>query len=80
MLMIVSAGAQVAPSITVQPTNQTAFVRAGSPNKVFVVGANGTPPLFYQWQFKGTNLPGANNSSLTLTNIQTTMQVRMLLS
>ena len=32
--------------------------------------ATGTPPMVYQWQFEGTNLPGATLSSLSLTNIQ----------
>ena len=32
--------------------------------------AVGLPPLGYQWQFDGTNLPAATNSLLTLTNVQ----------
>lgn len=34
------------------------------------VAAQGPSPLGYQWQFNGTNLPGATNNSLTLTNVQ----------
>jgi hypothetical protein len=34
------------------------------------VSAIGAPPLGYQWQFYGTNIPGANASLLTLTNVQ----------
>lgn len=66
------ARAQIPPSITVQPTNQTAFVKTGSPNKVFIVGASGSTPLHYQWQRDGTNLNGATLPSLTLSNIQIT--------
>ena len=53
------------PEITTQPTNQT--VAAGSANFFgvassanLVVGATGTPPLSYQWQFQGTNLVWTN--------------------
>jgi len=53
------------PSISSQPTNLT--VNVGS-NATFSVGATGTPPLFYQWQFNATNLNGATNSTLTITN------------
>src|SRR5262249_53715932 len=31
--------------------------------------AVGTEPLTYRWYFNGTNLPGANASTLTLTNV-----------
>jgi hypothetical protein len=33
------------------------------------VGATGTPPLSYQWQFDGTNVAGATNATLVLTNM-----------
>jgi hypothetical protein len=36
----------------------------------FTVSASGTPPLKYQWQLYGTNLPGQTNLTLNLTNIQ----------
>jgi alpha-tubulin suppressor-like RCC1 family protein len=54
------------PKITSQP--------AGSTNQLgtlhtFSVGATGDF-LVYQWRFNGTNLVGAVNSSLTVTNIQ----------
>jgi hypothetical protein len=32
-------------------------------------GIVGQPPMSYQWQFNGTNLPGATNLFLTLTNV-----------
>jgi hypothetical protein len=55
------------PQITGQPTNQTVLLGATAS---FGVTAIGSPPLRYFWNFSGTNLPGATNSSLTLTNVQ----------
>ncbi len=55
------------PVITSQPTNKTVPV-GGSAS--FQVVAEGTPPLGYQWFFKGTNmLDGATNASLYLSSI-----------
>jgi len=50
-----------------QPISQN--VRVGS-NAIFSVIATGAPPLFFQWQRGGTNLPGETNFSLTLRNVQ----------
>src|SRR4029079_4731971 len=36
----------------------------------FAVGASGSNPLYYQWQFNGTNLAGATDAVLQVTNIQ----------
>src|SRR5690349_17401465 len=36
----------------------------------FIVQAEGTVPLTFQWQFNGQNLPGATNSWLSITNIE----------
>jgi hypothetical protein len=55
------------PTITTQPTNETLTVGQMA---TFSVGANGTPPLSYQWTFNGTCLPGANSAVLTLINAQ----------
>jgi len=55
------------PYLTLQPANQ--MVAAGN-SATFLAAAAGTPPLFYQWQFNGTNLPGATATNLTLTNVQ----------
>jgi hypothetical protein len=60
----------IAPTITTQPTNQT--VPLGS-NATFTVTAAGTAPLSYQWVFASTNITGATNSSLALTNVQAGM-------
>ncbi len=48
--------------------DQTVFV--GS-DVTFVADAAGTPPLFYQWQFYGTNLPAQTATNLTLLNVST---------
>ncbi len=48
-----------------KPTSQTAFV---GDDVLFTTAANMTAT--YQWTFSGTNLPGATNTSLVLTNVQ----------
>ena len=60
-----TAGA-TASLISNQPDPQTTV--AGT-DAIFSVQAGGTPPLRYQWRFYGTNLAGATDSSLTLTNV-----------
>ena len=57
----------MAPFIATQPFSQTNLVGSTAS---FTVAATGTPPLVYQWSFNGTNINGATNSILTLTNIQ----------
>jgi uncharacterized repeat protein (TIGR01451 family) len=56
------------PTITRQPVSVTTNQGA---NVTFTVGATGSLPLFYQWQFDGQNLSGATTSTLALTDIQT---------
>jgi len=55
-----------APIFVVQPANQAAPL--GS-NTTFSVAAVGSWPLSYQWQCDGTNIPGANQATLTLTDV-----------
>jgi hypothetical protein len=55
------------PVFIVQPTNQT--VLPGS-TTTFSVTAFSYKPLVYQWSFNGTNLAGATNTWVTLTNVQ----------
>src|SRR5258707_10642414 len=54
--------APVAPTISTQPVNQT--VTAGQ-TAAFAGTASGTPPLSYQWQKKGANIPGAASPGYT---------------
>ncbi len=56
-----------APAITNQPQSQA--VLAGSA-AIFSVGASGTAPLFYQWQFNSANIVLATNASYTVANAQ----------
>ena len=57
----------VAPlRIVRQPTSYTASV-SGTAN--FEALAQGSDPITYQWRFNGTNIVGATNSTLVLTNL-----------
>ena len=58
-----------APLINGQPLAQSQ-VRGLS--ATFYVDAAGTPPLSYQWQLNGNDIPGATNSSCTISNVQAT--------
>jgi sugar lactone lactonase YvrE len=49
--------AQTAPTLTNQPTNLSVL---GGGTATFSVGASGTGPISYQWQFNGTNLENQN--------------------
>ena len=55
-----------APSITSQP--QSVTVNAGD-NASFNVTATGSPLISYQWSLNGTNIFGATNNSLTISNV-----------
>jgi hypothetical protein len=55
------------PMITSQPAN---IALLPGQTAVFSVSAQGTPPFVYQWSFNGTALSGATDSTLTLTNVQ----------
>jgi hypothetical protein len=57
----------VPPTISIQPTDQVVNVGGVA---TFSVTVTGDAPLLYQWQFNGTNLPGATKSALTITNAQ----------
>ncbi len=56
-----------APVLTVTLTNQ--FLLAGA-TLTLNAGAQGTPPLFYQWKTNGVAIPGATNATFTITNVQ----------
>ena len=49
----------VAPSILTQPQNATVYQ---GQDAVFSVGATGTAPLNFQWQFNGADIPGATSN------------------
>lgn len=55
------------PTITKQPADQSVSVGA---NVTFQITATGVAPLSYQWQFKETEISGATNRTLILTNVQ----------
>jgi hypothetical protein len=54
-------------SVVISPANQTVF--EGS-TVAFSVASTGTPPFTYQWACNSTNISGATNSTLTLTDVQ----------
>jgi Immunoglobulin domain len=60
------AALNLQPGIIVQPSNVTAV--AGS-TVILYVGAEGTPPLSYQWQKNGTNVALNANSSSFIINV-----------
>jgi hypothetical protein len=57
----------IPPSISAQPQSRTNV--AGS-LAAFSVTVSGGLPLAYQWQGNGTNIPGATDSSLNISNVQ----------
>lgn len=60
-------GLPLAPWIADQPSSLAATVGGGA---CFLVTAQGTAPLRYQWQFNGRDLAGAIQAALTITNLQ----------
>jgi len=54
------------PIVTSQPQGQSAL---GGDTVTIGVGTTGQQPLNYQWLFDGTNLDGATNNPLTLSNV-----------
>ena len=56
------------PIIATQPANQAALAGGAA---TFSVLSSGRFPLFYQWQFDGTNLANATNATLALSNLTT---------
>ena len=54
----------VAPTITVQPSSQRVMTNAAA---TFAVAAAGSGTLVYQWSLAGTNVPGATQSSWSVT-------------
>jgi hypothetical protein len=69
LLRGVRFGPSAATGVTIvtQPQSQTNF--PGN-TATFTVGAAGSAPFFYQWSFNGTNIAGATQSTLSVTNLQ----------
>jgi len=61
-LNVAASGGPVAPSITVQPADQS--IKAGQ-TATYSVTATGTAPLSYQWRRNGTAIAGATSASYT---------------
>ncbi len=56
-----------APIITQQPTNETLLAGGTIALAATVVG---TPPIYFQWYFDGSGIPGATNTTLLVNNAQ----------
>jgi hypothetical protein len=57
------------PVFSLQPTNRT-VTNTPPVNVTLSSAATSSTPVRYQWLFHGTNLPGATNASLTISNVQ----------
>ena len=57
------------PVITTQPSDLN--VSAGD-TVTICASVSGSPPLFFQWQFNGANLPDATNGCLTIPSVDAT--------
>ena len=63
-ILAATAGTNSLPPY-VSTSSLVRMMDAGTTNTL-TLSVGGTPPLAYQWQFAGTNLPGATNNPLTL--------------
>ena len=64
---LVASNSPLTPSIFLQPQSRTV---APGTNVTFTSAVDGSQLITFQWQQNSTNLPGATNLSLTLTNVQ----------
>ena len=64
---IISSGALLTVSYISQPPASQSVTNGGTAN--FNVGVTGSGSFTYQWQFNGTNLQSATQSTLSLTNV-----------
>jgi hypothetical protein len=65
---VVQISSSVLPIIEQQPRSLVAT--GGTTVSFSVAVASFTQPVIYQWRFSGTDLAGATNATLTLTNVQ----------
>ncbi|HXJ73873.1 MAG TPA: LamG-like jellyroll fold domain-containing protein, partial [Candidatus Dormibacteraeota bacterium] len=54
-------------AITSQPPDHNVYAGGAA---TFSIGVSGDAPFSYQWKFFGTNLPGATQSSVIISNVQ----------
>jgi hypothetical protein len=65
------AASALAQNLPLEILSQPQSVSVGVGNDAqFAVQANGTAPIYYQWQSRGMDLPGETRSTLLLTNVQ----------
>ncbi len=57
------------PPVVAQPPGDVSAVRGTL--ATLYVGAYGSEPLTYQWQFEGVDVPGATNATLSMSSVQT---------
>lgn len=68
---VLSGSSPVAPFLSTAPQSQ---MMARGSNVTFAAAATGTAPLRFQWLFNGAAIPGATNTSLSLTNLSLAQQ------
>ncbi|HEU5124825.1 MAG TPA: endonuclease/exonuclease/phosphatase family protein [Verrucomicrobiae bacterium] len=64
--VVPNAPPQQSPTIRVAPRNQSTIENGSA---AFSVEVQAEPAPIFQWRFNGTNLPGATNATLILTNV-----------
>jgi len=65
LVATVTVDPAIPPTIDLQPYSRSVYVGAQAS---FKVAASGTAPIRYQWKHAGTNLPGATNATVYITN------------